>query len=416
MPTVVKEHVAVSVTNEIFAPVMCGFVGWTLRSAVAAGVKRLYFLARDGWIMYNAAKLIAERNGLDIELRYLYCSRMSLRNAALADLGDEAYRYLLEGGFALTPRTILGRLRLSEDERARVYADVGFTGDANVEDENVELGKSAAAEFCGKLRSSAVYNDYIRSVSAANKANALGYLKQEGLLGGEKYALVDSGWTGSMQRMFRILTGKNQIGYYFGLYAQPNAEDGEFNAYLFDKHTPPKLVATFNNNLFETLCSAPHGMTIGYEKRDDGYFPVFKEKDNLNKDSRLLEIQERVLYEFASSYILPDEIPDTERRQEFAFPLLARLMYKPTAEIAEEYGSLRFSDDPAELYAFPLAARVERVSRMYLLPRLYEKFFRKGRLAAPLYWGYGAAVLSGKGAFCRANLRLWEILWLIKRR
>lgn len=411
MPTIVKEHVAVSVTNEIFAPVMCGFVGWTLRSALAAGVKRLYFLARDGWIMYNAAKLIAERNGLNIELRYLYCSRMSLRNAALADLGEEAYRYLLEGGFALTPRTILGRLRLSESERSEVYADIGFDGD-----ENIELGKSAAAEFCGKLRNSAVYSDYIKSVSAANKANALGYLEQEGLLGDEKYALVDSGWTGSMQRMFRVLTGKTQIGYYFGLYAQPSAEDGEFNAYLFDKHTSPGLVATFNNNLFETLCSAPHGMAVGYERREDGYFPVFKDKENLNKDSRLLEIQERVLYEFARSYILPGEIPGMERRQRFAFPLLARLMYKPSAEIAEEYGALRFSDDPAELYAFPLAARVERTSRLYLLPRLYEKFFRKGRLNAPLYWGYGAAVLSGKGAFCRANLRLWEILWLIKRR
>ncbi len=411
MSTIVKDHVAVSVTNEIFAPVMCGFVGWTLRSALAAGIKRLYFLARDGWIMYNAAKHIAECNGLNIELRYLYCSRMSLRSAALADLGEEAYRYLLEGGFALTPRTILGRLRLSDDERAAVYTDIGF-----VDDENIELGKSAAAEFCDKLRRSACYNGYIKSLSETNRANTLGYLEQEGLLDGEKYALVDSGWTGSMQRMFRVLTGKPQFGYYFGLYAQPILEDGEFNAYLFDKNTSPKLVAKFNNNLFETLCSAPHGMTISYEKRDDGYIPVFKEKDNLNKDSRLLEIQERVLYEFACSYILPKEIPDMKQRQEFAFPLLARLMYKPTVEIAAEYGALQFSDDPAELYAFPLAARVDNSSRLYLLPRLYEKFFRKGKLAVPLYWSYGAAVLSGRGAFCRMNLWLWEILWFIKRR
>lgn len=411
MGTIVKEHIAETVTREIFAPVMCGFMGWTLRSARENGVKRLYFLARDGWLMYNAAKRIAELNGIDIELRYLYCSRMSLRNAALADLGDEAYRYLLEGGSSLTPRTILGRLRLSDSERAEVCADIGFT-----EDEDIELGKSAAAEFCGKLRNSAVYNGYIRSVAAHNKANALGYLKQEGLLSDEKYALVDSGWTGSMQRMFRVLTGKSQTGYYFGLYARPSSEDGVFNAYLFDKSTPPRLVSMFNNNLFETLCSAPHGMTVVYERREDGFFPIFKERENLNKDSRLLEIQERVLYEFAESYILPAEIPDMKSRQEFAFPLLERLMYKPSAEIAAEYGALRFSDDPSELYAFPLAAPLENTRRLYLLPRLYEKFFRKGKLSAPLFWSYGTAVLSGKGGFCRANLRLWEILWLIKRR
>lgn len=411
MRTIVKEHVAETVTNEIFAPVLCDFVGWTLRSAAARNVKRLYFLARDGWIMYNTAKLIAERNGLDIELRYLCCSRISLRNAALADLGEEAYRYLLEGGFALTPRTILGRLRLSDNERTEVWADIGFT-----EDENIELGKAAAAELCGKLRNSTVYNDYIRLVAEANKSAALGYLEQEGLMSDDKYALVDSGWTGSMQRMFRVLTGRRQRGYYFGLYAQPSSEDGEFNAYLFDKHTPVRLVSTFNNNLFEALCSAPHGMTTGYEQRESGFFPVFKEQDNLNSGSRLLEIQERTQYEFAKMYELPTKFGVMERRQEFAFPLLARLMYNPTAEIAKEYGSLRFSDDPSELYAFPLAAPLENTRRMYLLPRIFDKLFRKGKLAAPLYWGYGTAALSGKGRFCRLNLRLWEILWLIKRR
>lgn len=410
MAVIVKEHVAEAVTREIFAPVMCGFVGWTLESAAAAGIKRLYFLARDGWIMYNAAKHIARRNGYDIELRYLYCSRMSLRNAALGDLGEEAYRYLLEGGCAVTPGTVLGRLRLSEPERAEVYADIGFDGD-----ENTELGKAAAAEFCGRLRRSAVYNGYIRSVSRANKADALGYLRQEGLTSDEKYALVDSGWTGSMQRMLRVLTGKPQTGFYFGLYAKPAPEDGEFNAYLFDSRTSPLLVSKFNNNLFETLCSAPHGMTTGYERRGEEFVPVFKERENLNKDSRLLEIQERVLYEFAREYI-PDDMRDMKRRQKFAFPLLARLMYEPSEEIAAEYGALRFSDDPSELYAFPLAQPLERTSRLYFLPRLYDKLFGRGKPAAPLYWSYGTAVLSKKGRRCRAELRLWEILWLIKRR
>lgn len=410
MQIVVKEHVVETVTNEIFAPVMCDFVGWVLRDASLRGIKRLYFLARDGWIMYNAAKIIARKNNIDTELRYLCCSRMSLRNAALTDLGDEAYKYLLEGGYSLTPRTILGRLRLSDSERAEVLADIGFT-----DDENIELGKAAAAELCGKLRCSTVYNDYIRSVSAANRSLAVGYLEQEGLTSDDKYACVDSGWTGSMQRMLRVLTGRRQRGYYFGLYKQPNPEDGEFNAYLFDKHTPTRLVSLFNNNLFETLCSAPHGMTVGYEQRESGYFPIFKEQ-NRPKGDPLLEIQDRALYEFAKTYELPEKFGVMERRQEFAFPLLARLMYKPTAEIAAEYGSLQFSDDPSESYMFPLAAPLENTRRLYLLPRMADKFFRKGKLSVPLYWSYAAAVLSGKGGFCRLNLRVWEILWLVKKR
>ena len=409
--TVEKDLVAEAVTNQVTAPVLCDFVGWVLNSAKEKGIKRLYFLARDGWIMYNAAERIAAKHNLHIELKYLHCSRMSLRLAALSDLGDEAYRYLLEGGFALTPAIILGRLRLDTQQRKSVYQDIGFEGD-----ENMEMGKAVAADFCVKLRNSPVYNDFIRTVSAGCKEKAMTYLLQEGLLSDEPYALVDSGWTGSMQRMFRVLTGKKQVGYYFGLYARPAHEDGEFNAYLFDKSTSPRLVSRFNNHLFEALCSAPQGMTVGYEVKEGRAVPVFNNENSLNSGLPLLDTQERVIYSYIdNSYTLPDKTNTIKERQEFAFPLLDRLMFTPSREIAERYGALRFSDDPAELYSFPLAASVENTSQLYLLPRLKEKYFRKDKPARPVYWGYAAAVLSGKGGFCRFNLRLWEILWLLKR-
>lgn len=409
--TVEKDLVAQRVTEQVTAPVLCDFLGWVLGSAAEKGIKRLYFLARDGWIMYNGAERIAKKHGIHIELKYLYCSRMSLRLAALSQLGDEAYRYLLEGGFALTPAIILGRLRLDENQRKSVYADIGFEGD-----ENMEMGKAVAAAFCGKLRNSPVYNAFIKEVSESCKENAMTYLLQEGLLSDEPYAIVDSGWTGSMQRMFRVLTGKKQTGYYFGLYSKPHAEDGEFNAYLFDKSTSPRLVSRFNNHLFEALCSAPHGMTVGYELRNGKSEPVFNNRKSLNMGLPLLETQEQALFNYIDdSYTMPEKVSGMSERQAFAFPLLDRLMFAPAKEIAECYGALRFSDDPAELYSFPLAAALDDTSTLYLLPRLKEKYFRKDKPARPVYWGYAAAVLSGKGRFCRLNLRLWEILWLIKR-
>lgn len=401
-----------AVTDVVFAPVICDFVGWVLQSALKKEIKRLYFLARDGWIMYNTALVIRKKYDLDIDLKYLCCSRLSLRNAALSDLGEEAYKYLLEGGFALTPKVILGRLRLSGEERQEVYSDIGHD-----ENEDTEMGKAAAAEFCGKLKKSPVYNRYITETSRSCKENASAYLEQEGLLSDVPYALVDSGWTGSMQRMFRILTGKEQIGFYFGLYAKPNDEDGEFNAYLFEKNTSPLLVSRFNNHLFEALCGAPHGMTVGYEKKEDAIYPIFKQEKSLNSDSVLLYTQETELYRYAEeNYIFSGEIKNMNERQSFAFPLLDQLMFAPKKEIAERYGELRFSDDPAELYSFPLAAKAEETRRLYLLPRLKEKFFGKGELVRPIYWGYATAVLSGKGSFCRFNLRMWEILWLVKRK
>ena len=409
--TSVKDPVAQRVTEQVTAPVLCDFVGWVLSNAGDRGIKRLYFLARDGWIMYNAAKRIAAKYKLHIELKYLCCSRMSLRLAALSKLGDEAYRYLLEGGFALTPAIILGRLRLDPEQRRRVYKDIGFDGD-----ENLEMGKAAASSFCDRLRNSTVYNGFIKEVSGGSRENAITYLLQEGLLSDEAYALVDSGWTGSMQRMLRVLTGKKQTGFYFGLYTSPPQEDGEFNAYLFDKSTSPRLVSRFNNHLFEALCSAPHGMTVGYEVRDGEAVPVFNSEKSLNSGLPLLDTQEQAIFAYIEdAYKLPVKAASMKERQAFAFPLLDKLMFTPDREIAESYGALRFSDDPAELYSFPLAAALENTSRLYLLPRLKDKYFSKNKPARPVYWGYAAALLSGKGWFCRMNLRLWEILWLMKR-
>ena len=409
--TAVRDPVAQRVTEQVTAPVLCDFVGWVLNSARKKGIKRLYFLARDGWIMHRAAERIAAKLGIHIELKYLFCSRMSLRLAALSDLGDEAYRYLLEGGFALTPAIILGRLRLDDTQRQSVYADIGYEGD-----ENTEMGKAVAASFCDRLRNSPVYNAFIKTASGSCKQSAITYLLQEGLLSDEPYALVDSGWTGSMQRMLRVLTGKKQTGYYFGLYSRPAPEDGEFNAYLFDKSTSPRLVSRFNNHLFEALCSAPHGMTVGYEVKNGEALPVFNKVNSLNSGLPLLDTQEQAIFSYIeSSCRLPEAISTMKERQSFAFPLLDKLMFTPSREIAESYSVLRFSDDPAELYSFPLAAALEDTKPLYLLPRLKDKYFRKDKPARPVYWGYAAAVLSGKGRFCRFNLRLWEILWLIKR-
>ncbi len=395
-----------------FPHILFSFTLYLLQSALKQGISRFYFLSRDGYLLHRTAKIISAKQNLNLDLRYLYCSRIALRTAALSDLGEEAYKYLLEGGYSLTPKVILGRLKLDEEQRNKVYADIGFSGD-----ENEILPKPSASDFCNKLRNSEVYNSYIKSVSESSKAATLAYLEQEGLMSDVPYAIVDSGWTGSMQRMLRILTGKKQTGFYFGMYTEGSSEDGEFNTFLFDKSTSPLLVSKFNNNLFETICSAPHGMTEGYKFEGAKAVPILKEGKSLNYGNELLQEIEQQIYSYAENEtFFPSKETTLKERQKLYFPLLDKLMYKPDIETAKLYGSLRFSDDTAELNSFPLAERLEDTKGLYFLPRLLKKLFKKEKTASPLFWSYGTAVLSGKGRFCRLNLRLWEILWLIKRK
>ncbi len=69
-------------------------------------------------------------------------------------------------------------------------------------------------------------------------ANALGYLKQEGLLDSVRYAVVDSGWVGTIQKSIRTLLAQERPeihiqGYYFGLYELPEERNGcTYKAFL----------------------------------------------------------------------------------------------------------------------------------------------------------------------------------------
>ena len=74
-----EKEVVRDVTNYVLAPALNGFVAWVLTESMKQGIKRLYFLARDGYFMYQTAKFYVEELGLPIECKYLYCSRYSIR-------------------------------------------------------------------------------------------------------------------------------------------------------------------------------------------------------------------------------------------------------------------------------------------------------------------------------------------------
>ena len=68
-------------TAYVTAPVLFCYVGYVIESAVKLGIQRIYFLARDGYILKSIADVIIKKRELDIDTHYLYVSRYALRNA-----------------------------------------------------------------------------------------------------------------------------------------------------------------------------------------------------------------------------------------------------------------------------------------------------------------------------------------------
>ena len=348
-----------SVCSYVLAPALHGYVYWVLSQAVKAGVERLYFLARDGYLMYQAARRICMKLNLPVKCIYLSCSRYSIRIPVYHLDYEDALDYICRGGIDVTLDKIMNRAALSEQEKKQVFEEF--------QKENFEINskdEKLSHAVLDKIRDTLRKNQYFMSCLEAHSRAAMpeleGYLRQEGLLDAEKMALVDSGWVGSMQKVLnQVITyirKKNGVsgtvepleGYYWGLYELPDAVNPEeYHCYYFSPGTNLKEKVYFSNCLFEVVFSAPHGMTMGYEQKENGmYVPVYADISDTQYDvMKQIENRMKKYTEIFLEDINSIQELSMEKDREVIAKLLQIFMGEPTTEEAETFGSLHFSDD-----------------------------------------------------------------------
>lgn len=394
-------------------PIIFEYVWWVLYEARARKLNRLYFLARDGYILMKVAKMFCREFGINIDCRYLTCSRTSLRLPCYCQIGNEAYDLLLIGNYYTTLSSLLQRLPLDEKQMREIYTECGLE---NIDAEKV-LTKQEFKDICSKIRLSKVFAHYMKEISESEYRNAIEFFRQEGLFDKENIAIVDSGWTGSMQRTLRQLlqsagfTG-TITGFYFGLYSAQQKEDGTYLTWYFDKTGRTCDKVYFNNNLFEILLSAPHGMALVYRKQDNRYVPILTDPPSEKGISIINDQIERIL-SYTAERLLKTNFEsfskekyklkrDTQKR-------IKRYMVYPRQAEAEFYGNILFCDDISEQYYLKIAARdqISAIKGYLLLPRVLSRIKKRGRIA--LLWPYGVISFlpKWKQPWYRLNVDIW---------
>lgn len=403
-------------------PLLFDYVWWILREAEQKGLRRLYFLARDGYLLREIAERFCEAFSLPIECRYLYCSRAALRMPSYHLIGDEADALLFQYGYRVTLRSVMERCGFRPEQARRICAECGLET-WNPErmltaPELLSLRETLAG--CGAFRALLTEN------SKAAYRPAMEYLRREGLFSGETVAVVDSGWTGSMQRSLRQLLQSggfqgNLIGFYFGLYAAPKPEDGEYKTWYFNRDGRAVDKMFFSNNLFECLLSAPHGMTVSYAERDGGCFPVLQDGPG-PEEVRKMEGQISAVLEYVRRRLPEIRFGDLDIRKQkrLAARNIYRYMARPTREEAAYYGGFRFCDDVTESYRLRLAAPEQTEAlNGYLLPvRIARRLFRLPPRFPELLWPYGtiAFLRPWRQICCRWSVYAWQWLKYIRKK
>lgn len=371
-----------TVAERIAAPVICMYTRWVLRRAERLGIRRLYFQARDGYLMYHVARQICGRENLAIQCRYFYTSRYALRLAAYRFHDSSAFDKLFLRAYRQSVSLVLRRAGFTLPQRRAVYEDIGLT-DAEAEE---NLGKRCFGEMCEKLRNSAVFLRILDEISATAYENTAAYIRQEGMAECGKIGIVDLGWTGSMQQTLRALLDSQGIrgrlyGFYMGfLESPPQTASSRFESWLFGARDAAAQ-AWFSQNVMECLCGAPHGMTLGYEKKDGKVRPVFAPCEN---DPRAALRLRQICLRTAQNGTFPQTDGNGAAT---ARKLLRGLMFCPTHEQCEALRFYRFCDDVGEQYH---GALVEKGTawdfRKEVLP--FKLFFRDE--TGGFYWYCGS--------------------------
>ncbi len=395
----------------VFAPVICSYVIYVLDDAKQRGIKRLVFLARDGYLPYKAALILRPVIAPDIEISIIYVSRFALRSAEYALDGIDCLDTICLGALNLTFRKMMKRASLSDEEIEAVAdkCEMGGRIDDFISHREITVIKE-------RLKKCSEFYRFVRKHSKDKLKITLDYLNQEGITKNCSGAacIVDSGWIGTIQRSIgRLISGgeeKGLEGYYFGLYSVPKgAEKDAYHSFYISPGSGFKNLRrkiNFSICMFECICSSPESMTFGYEYLDGRVVPVTTSEGNVNKD--FINRAEKYLnyYSQALSSEISDTVCDRRSMSRMCSKLLKLSMCNPTREESEAIGKFLFSDEVVEADQDRLASAWSeddlRANR-FIRKMLAKAGLKKGKLPVSA-WPEGSITIAASGNNIKLSL------------
>ena len=289
---------------DFVVPAYLPYAIYVLREARRMGIRKLYFLSRDSYILLKAAQALSkETEGL--ELHYLFVSRRSLLLPYLC--GEDEYAYLAASDHHTLVRidTIDKRLRhlgtSREEMRIKFGIEFPYSKVNNIKEQEDFLQKIFHSDFTPHLQQRA----------QEQLCLLLDYFRQEGLFDGEACAAVDVGWLGTSRLMInhilRRVGAKDLHFFYYGVRRDvfpPSA--GRYSTYF-----QAEELSTETTALLEHYYSAsPYPSTIAYQKRENGeVIPVFADNEEF-RHTPITQANQTAIEAIASTMQVQEEMDE----------------------------------------------------------------------------------------------------------
>lgn len=316
---------------DFVAPLFVPFVYWIFDNARKQGVSKLFFIARDGEILYEIAKVL-QPIFPDISIEYLYMSRLSVYFPS-ASTFDEIVN--------LIDWDMIGDQKLS----AVMQHYFGLDCKEHVSKEFLY----ANAEIHNKL------------INCRDEAlqNTLLYFKQTGLASSseEKKAIIDLRGTGKTYcaiNKLLLANGYNPISaFYYEMQPDRIAYSKKASYQFMMGQEMYRGVFSCLNKGYSILesyfAAADHPRTLRYTISEDGNsIPVFEDCPGLSENSRIFNINKEASILWARAFISTKAYADYHHYIHYGILCLTNLLSFPQQKFLKLFSKISISETGME--------------------------------------------------------------------
>jgi FMN phosphatase YigB (HAD superfamily) len=340
-----REAALRDVAASVGGPAIASYVIWLLLRARAMGLRRLYFMARDGYIMLELARRLAPKLGVDIELRYLHGGRKAWFTATMLDTEPPDIFWANDyGARQTTVAGFLARLDLAPDTVEAELAELGFPRGSW----NAPL-TGAAIDGLWSIPRHPRVRELLLQQAAQRRAGILSYLEAEGLLEHDDWAFVDIGWSG------RVLGGLNRIlatrggrvpAAFFLARAVDHVDhalrcDVPVHAWFADYVERRGMCGRVQELYLELFCGADQGVATGYHQVNGRMAPVHEPTNPPLEAWGLATVHEAMLA-FADNLWLSDAVFTGADMRPAIADVLEAFTRRPSPAEAAAWGAYPF--------------------------------------------------------------------------
>lgn len=282
------------ISANLASPLLVSFVYWVLFKSRENGIKRLYFVARNGQIFYKIAVILLKNMSSDIECRYIYGSRSSWYFSGFSSVDDKFIEML---GVRYVGRSILD-----------VFAILGISrSDLDLILNSEELSYFDVEKPCNKLD----FFEYFLKLKNLDCCSVLNgklieynecfyqYFESEKVFSEGEVGFVDVGWQltahNTLYSLLKERLPNGFTGFYFGVRKRHEAvnEKAPFYAY-FSNEFDGELNWLFRLGAImiieDVFTAADHGTTKCYQNNAGQVSPVYHTRNPcFTEDVQLLQ-------------------------------------------------------------------------------------------------------------------------------